>query len=516
MKKNRLLIDGVEVFDVDGLQEVETEIKRDTDSATAILSNLTELTCKGDAFDIIESKLFSTYCDILTEIKITFIPKCCDVELDYFVNLQAVGEYCPSNCTVSITPFSRTEEKSNLDCLKRSFFWHGVNGEDDPGFTDLDRPSVCYCVRNSPLQELLLVFAISLNVATMGALSTFVSGIRNCNRSHPCSYIKQILEYNCQKCGITLQSDLFTTDPHRRDCAIFASSRDGSNSFERWIDENGPAMTIVDLLDILKVGYNMDYEVRGNTLIVEQEEWFNDPANGLNLLIDLTDTENINKVAEEHPCFSPVLLDRCSFGVYTYQEDGDSEGNSQLARHYRDFVEFNPTGNDALKGKCEIIWNGVGPSRFVGDKDSNGNTGTILPAGINNRPQGHLLLARPYFGNIKLINLNTDTATSGSCATPSNVIIAGESNYNWPLYFKNDFQEPELIQELHTDDFPTNVSKCMELESFTFRFNCDQVNLVINNGLNVFLVSPFGSGRPEEININWQEQTITTKSVLFE
>src|SRR5699024_6422089 len=85
--------------------------------------------------------------------------------------------------------------------------------------------------------------------------------------------------------------------------------------------------------------------------------------------------------------------------------------------------------------------------------------------------------------------------------------------YNTFLWTKEDKHEGLYNQYYKMEDPRGEERPIMNLESFTFAFDCEQLQLILRNGVNVAVQTKYGNGYPTEIKVNFANNTMTINGV---
>ena len=153
------------------------------------------------------------------------------------------------------------------------------------------------------------------------------------------------------------------------------------------------------------------------------------------------------------------------------------------------------------------------PARFVGDRDSD----KFLN---DRRPQNRLILSEATTQFPKLVIGRVVPEQFGDSLRPTRVLRndgSGRYDYSSEMWFDAEQAIPELYNQFQFIEDP-NVTPIQpyQLEDFTFVATCAQIQLVRDNGVDVFVTTRLGKGRPDSIVINYDNKTITVKGVKIE
>lgn len=215
-----------------------------------------------------------------------------------------------------------------------------------------------------------------------------------CGREHPAPLIRDYIKNVCDKCGVQVTAEsapvffsqsitidtasrgLVTVEnPHYNDCYMTAVSARGIrridtmnvfqsgiayNTWDYYIPENRPLLSLDMFLDEIKGVYNSEWRMIGNTLWFQRKDFFQDE----DYLYDFTPGSPDRPKLLEGICFSWTQQGypaSCT-GLYT-QDAADRPGN-EAKDYYNDIIDFGITDQNPLYEGILDKYTQIAPTKF--------------------------------------------------------------------------------------------------------------------------------------------------------
>jgi hypothetical protein len=269
--------------------------------------------------------------------------------------------------------------------------------------------------------------------------------------------------------------------------------------------------TIVQFLNSAKILFNADYRIINGVLYFERKDAFFDNTN------ELVDLEQVSTPTNP-VCYMFTTDPEFAIGDYSFVSDSREKMGNEALGDYSDIIIWNEPFNPNRKDTNEVNIP-FGAAKFTGDVY---DTNVLLQNG--ERPIGWIITSRdaePWEApKVVIVNAIDNDAFTENATVVHAVDGNGERRYNYPFYIgeNNNLNPAEENEELyqnfyHIDDPRETPIAPYEISEFTFLATCDQINLVRENGINVHVKTRFGKGFPTEIDINYQNKTLTLKDI---
>lgn len=549
---NRLFIDGNEV-NADGLEEFAPEFGLNDDSQTYTYSLGSTLTIYGDAAKEL-SELYFGSCDgiaVVTPIRIYVA--CCDTWMDFSITYEG-ATFCRADCSFSFNPQRITENTRAYNLLNDKIYWRQdfVDAFDHPQVWYCDQPGIVQQVLLGVLvifQQIIVLFDILIsiidnicNVVTLGfgecdidpednvSTCAVLDQVLGCGNKVPSPLIKDILEYNATRAGLTLKSSIFQQGVYSRTVLFQLQYARGRRSPVNWIGENGANLTTIQLLDQLKPVFNIDYRLINGELCVERKDYFD------------SITPNVGTI-DGNFCQTFKQDNACAYGRFAYSDDAlDKEGNR--SRIYTDdIIEYNAEAADYKKGECTAT-SSFGRGRFMFDQNSandrgvfndwdsdrlrNGQlSGVFFTAALCEREtrSRDLIIQNDQASLLKLLVLEENYNVDDARVIRKPITGATFPNsrsafwYNYPLSYR-EFEPDgttlftDGLQQFHAIDNPNNSGrKIFVIDSATMELTCERFQTILNSDNGVKVSTPIGEGFAETISVDFQAGIITFTNV---
>lgn len=522
----------------------------------------TTVVFEGDAFDYLESKYFAADdtipgCD--GEVEVSIISDCCeDKEFLFKIENEGITRYCPAERTIEATLSTSATEEDGYRCLKDKIYWQD-------GFVDAFslRPRICYCNDYNFLQlvvAILWVFSIAPILVFVrftcrvlkildDILGIVPSGLDNacrdfdqlddlvigCGRYHPVPYVKDIFDWNCEHCNLEFESQsIFETDTFRRTVFFQAENEEGATFFQRrdWIEENAANLTPIQMAKLLQQVFNAECRLRDGKFIFEEGTYFRG-----NLPIEI-DVEQLyaEGESEDPPCYTHIL-DRRAYARFEYEKDALDEAGNKARYLYNDIVEWNDPPRACQTGELDGR-NTFSAARFMDDctRPDQGIGPAImdwLRKTVGSTSHRNVLLLKSGVSSFfKLLIVDPrDAELQGGFPIKCQKILRQETkkcphlnnndgqrwDYNWPLWFDEDYPDQELYQRFWYKRNPRgDFEPDYELMPFQFRLDCELLDTVHSNGLDFAVATSLGTGYFSEegsVEVNFGDRTMTLSGV---
>lgn len=360
-------------------------------------------------------------------------------------------------------------------------------------------------------------------------IDEFISGA---GKWAPAPLIREMIEFQAAQCGLKFESSILNDPSSSRynlswftlGAGKFGTYRDKSEIKAREIFlENADLFATTDLLERLKVPFEAEYKIIGDTLYFERFDFFERFANFQ--IYDATD--------DCDACYSYDLGDLCAAGEYSFTQDPiDQEGNKVLASLYRENYSFTDNlDNTSQSGKCLRI-SDFGPARFMYDIESFNRNGWLdFEHAIDDFRAGkkQFDLFAFAFGNSGVKRENDLIVSTGQ--TSKGKLLVLEDNfdrnssrvirkpfkdgywyYNHPMYYA-----PKVLGELNSsglfEDYgfmadPSQKKDIILLRDLTTNCDCGAIKNILERFHQCYIKTPMGKGIPGAYKIRFKETSI--------
>ena len=542
--------------DVEGLEDLDLTFGLNTSDSLTSVSVSGSLEFAGEAFEMLHEAFFENPReDVGFRVEVDLYLECCDQEdpVRFYLDRGAV-RIC-GDCMISGNLIKLEDEEGCRSYLRDKIFWKDNGFLDSARFIDVpycedsDAFTKIYIVIFAVLSPILIALQLIESVINtilriirfisfglirwsvdIPSLDNAVDLIRACDNKHPSPRVYDILEYNAKHCGLEFESTILRL-AYRNVIILMAQNEEGCENCS-YIENNMLNKTTVQLMNDLKLVWNADYRIIENTLYFDWKKRIEAKLDEY-LLCDV-ESEFQQGEAEDAPCYSydsnlptymrfEYSMDSIDIAgnkrINTYRADGKQPGN------YKELIEWNDPPSQYQKGEETVILP-FSPPAFTHDGREKCDISqfrmvTTFGMGI---PQNLLVLTRGMSSLPKLIMMMTpmnwspqlsDTGEIKVC--PGNALgtpfAYPVKQYNRFLWTKED--EPNSLYDAwyKIEDPRGEDRPILNLESFTFAFNCEQLQLVMKNGVNVSVSTMYGKGYPTEIRINFANNTMTLNGI---
>lgn len=523
---NRIYIDGTEYTgDVIGIEDLQVTFALNDSTKTVNTVVSSDLVFIRSAFNYLRGKFYDTDEGRNEIAQIQIYIHCCD----QVVNLALRGDatiICFEECTISTQAFDDSEDIINSRLISSTYIRTELRA---------DQPKFRVCIDRGPLQEffwLLIGWIFSL-LEGLGGIIDAIFGTSladdateieqnfiGCNNWLPGFFIKDIMADSLAPLNMTFESSIFQQGEYEYATWIDPSTpvlQGGldliGNACPQFANLFGSGLTIIDFLEVLKEVYNGEYQIIGNRVIFERIDFFNTSAG---ILVDVEQKYNDGKAA--CPTYSYSSEERYAAGLFQYTKDTIEESGNYAFDVYKDRVEWNNPYNPLQSG-TKTVESPIGPARFVFDRftqtllDGEREPGTLVishNARIT-RALPKIIVVQPQAQN------DNDYCQVNVVSIPSPV-DPNARDYNYPMYYNENYPNDTGQSELYTNfwricDPREKPNVIQEIAEFEFLFDCSEVRSIFEHGIRLDIITRFGTGRAEEITVDFGNKTIIVKNV---
>jgi len=553
----RLMIDGQDFTnDVQGLDDISLIFGLNTSDSLTSVSVSGELEFAGNAFDLLHTTFFeNTREDIGSRLVVQLFLDCCNQKDPILFYLDRGSVRICGDCMISGNLIKLEDDESCRSYLRDKIFWKDNGFLDSVPFYDIpyceesDAFTKIYIIIFTILFPILLVLqAIETVINAVLRVIRFISFglirwsvdipsldnairlIRACDRKHPSPRVFDILDYNVRRCGLKFDSNILKYT-YANTLILMAQNEDGCTSCS-YIESNLLNKTTVQLMNDLKPVWNADYRIIGDTLYFDWKK-------RINMILDEyvlcnAESEYDKGDAEDPPCYS-YDTNLPAYMRFEYSHDSiDTAGNKRLDTYradgkergnYAEIIEWNDPPSQYQKGEETVILP-YSPPAFTHDGRNRCDISQfrmIDKYGLGTQPN-QLVLTMGMSSLPKLILMNSlsswdpwreGTGEVKGCIANAlgGAFVYDVQQYNTFLWTKEDKYEGLYSQYYKIDDPRGEERPLLNLESFTFAFDCEQLALVMQNGVNVAVETEYGNGYPTEIRVDFRNNTMTLNGV---
>lgn len=244
-----------------------------------------------------------------------------------------------------------------------------------------------------------------------------------CNRVHYAPKIRHLLKNICDICELGYDDDIFNTDvvhplmqdeipsnfPNEKnpyyEALLYAPIHTKGDKMNdqinrHWDDFNFPILTGYDLIESLRVPFNLKWVIKNGKLVIRNKHFYQN-----SVVIDFTNNTTINIL--NNPCFQWELEKYPSFisGVYNENDSKDNIAREAIV-FYNDVIENNKINSPQMQGEETRISETIGATGFAFDLRANQYLLDIADP-VNGLPLFGIPLA-PAFGDIRGFVVHTD------------------------------------------------------------------------------------------------------------
>jgi len=466
---------NIDLQNVEGLQDLKEEVTLSKDK-TVTFTVAADLSVGGnEGYIFIRDYFFQcgTLCQNKT-LRAEIYIDCCDTTQRFIIERQNV-KYDIVKCRIEFEMVTSSTIEEGKDFLDNRYWWFEYLDERE----DLD-------------------FIHYRATSTAAAYTKYKSFL-----------FLDILNYQLEKAGFTLQSNLLNSDPYKNLCFTFNNAEFGGITSNRNARTNTRSVAdlIKDVATLLNAQYIYTTDANGNNvLIFEHVTYFQDtnnyqviPLDGFqfndDLLIQYQEIEQSNCLSME----------------YVYQYAGVTELVIETQAIYSDIVDFTDN-NDIRAEKCQKVMPFHAP--------------LIEPTGVAAGLFQQLLPGDFRSDNDIVVTIWNGTGNKGAEAeTHQPIWNSLTDQWNYPLYFDKDSADG-LYQRFHYTDNPETTSCEFEVanSSITLIPNttpfCEVKEIVIEKGLFILFQIQDSEGcdfylRPNGVTFDYSNNTIVLENLSF-
>lgn len=567
---NRIKVNGIDYTTwADGLQEFQLSIQRNTEDGAVEYGTTLDIRAEGKFYDLIYSTFFDNICEgrkKQLEAVVEIDNGSCNFEIDFLIVPDGI-DICFDGCAEITLQYVQPDNDAYL-CLKQQVsYWSTIDRETfqenpkqglrpDPQFYSYIKNrthKILYCQDWGFITYLLyFLYTLTLGIiynfvlkplCSLGILDDlcdqleyFERAISGCDKYHTAVLIKDIFEYNINKCGLQLESSILNDPTYKWTALESAVDGEGFNILACKDDRaqfrgiNAEIINVLQLSKKLEPVFNSQIRIRDGKFFFERKDYFYDNAETI---------LNLDEKANE--------LDECprwklnSDAIFAYLEmqftldSFDFQGNKNISQ-YNEIVEWNPEGNPNTKGK-KLVNVLFSPSKWSHDQNIKESTEQQFLAALRNN-------------NFPLVDIGTCDAThaqliqDGQLAFPKLILIDPVQkigcnscqfstaqkvkidngggffpfNYKFVYSYNDGLKGQALYDRFHYIDDPNGDGRIVKLDSVTWYPSdfCDAVGTILEKGLDVGIESDkYGKTIPEKIDINFAECSITFSELKF-
>ena len=464
---------NIELVDVDGLQELTEEIALSEDN-TITFSIAAEMSVTGnEGFTFIRDYFFG--CGDLcanNNLKASVYISCCDKTQDFIIEKESV-KYDIVNCRVEFEMLTNSTVEQGKDLLANRYWW----------FEYLtDRFYLDFINYRGGLNYLL---------------------------KYRSFLFLDILNYQLEKAGFILESNLLNSEPYNNICFTFNNSAQTPQG--SFINTRQNTRSVEDLIKDVATLLNAEFiytknNAGENVLIFEHESFFLD-TNNYNIL----PLNNFNTDDDLLIQYKEIEQSNCKSINYAYEYAGVFDFVIETQTIYSTIVDF-PNNIDVTAEACERII----PFHCPRIEDTGVNAGKfkdLLPSDFQSDSD---IIITIWDGN----------GTKGEESETHLPIFSSPTNeWNYPLYFDKDAPNG-LYQKFHYLDDPSISSCVFEVannsltlipKDITF---CEVKDILDENGLFILFTITDSEGckfylKPNTVNLNYENNTVTLENLSF-
>jgi len=558
----RITFDGVDMTNyTEGLDGFTLEQALNTTDNSTSVSVSGTLEFAGKAQTYLQTLFFDDPKNSIgNRVEVNLYMECCDFAdpIAFYMDHSSV-ELC--DCSISGNLIKAEDDSQCRAILRDKIFWK------DNGFLDaVPFYDVPYCEEGSALTsiQIILYCIISPILLILEAIETiiniqlkaidflvfwkdldweidipsmdnYVDMVQGCGRKHPSPLVADVLTYNVERCGLEFDSNLLQTGFYKNVLLVQAQNEEGCESC-KYIENNLLNKTTIQLMNDLRPVWNADYRIIDGVLYFDWKKRIKEILKR-NILCDV-ESEYLKGNSDDPPCydFDPNLPAYMGLSyttdpidmagnkrIDTYRLDGEEPGN------YSEIVEWNDPPNEYQKGEQTVIIP-FSPPAFTDDGQENCRDNLFRKENtFGMAVDAHqLVLTNGMSGYPKLIMLwqaNNDfdvwkekTGEENSCSPPCGGGGGGQLKYDVFEYNRFLWVNENTYEGLYNtyykiDDPRGGERELINLLPFTFAFDCDQLKMAMEYGVNLAVKTRYGYGTPTGISMNFDNNTMTVKGV---
>lgn len=550
---NQIYIDGVNYTKwASGLDDL-TESYSKRDDGTIELGQTSQVVMDGEGFDYWRSVFIEDSCNSIDrEYEVRIWISSCSQSQYYVLKAQGVS-IDDVNCKVKMNLNVKNDNDEKIDILRKSYFWDKKEGFIDYALglgrvtkmlyvkdaTAISRSMIfIYLTYIAPLVNFVQLLISVIDFLVPGKLSFIVEEVENdiigAGEFSTLTYPKDILNYWCNKAGLTFSSSILNEAPYDQ-MALFSQQYEKGIELDKcntthFDENNAPNLNPIELLSILSPVFNARWEIIDGVLYFERHDFFDSKKETvLNLEREVRRqnfTQDWSYNYDNASSFSTFIIEWANDSI-------DTQGNraKELYYHVEEWNENRVHKNRKGQKRPEISF---APARFTNDKWLTDimsfawwDSGSFFSTGSTQFTHS-LVMSFQTAQQFKLIVIDkTPVENFNGCnfysakkrfirpprpTTKKFADPVGEYEYNSDMFGKTLYDRFHYI-----DDPDLNTIRPVEIQSLTWRPEdfCTAVNFVREHKLNTKITSKLGDGHIGSFTIDYGKCTITLQDIKF-
>lgn len=494
------------------------------DDNSIIIDSSSEFTAQGDAYDLIDEKIWSKGCaGRFNEIPTTLnLPFCC-TDVDGFIGADGLSiDECNK---IARGQWSNRRDDDCLNYLCNVVYWQ--NGFDEA----YQHPKVPYCTRPSGVDLTLLrlinnplFIGLGLGIPLIiGGLVTgntkadYEDALMGSGRYHIGFYLKDFIDHHIRKeCGLEIQSTSFLgKDPYNNYVYLIAPNVQGPTIKEdkNWNHDNNVDKTIKEILDEVSLYHNLQYFIHDGVFYWERVDVLDSKVNNCSE-VSLEDYFK-DDCAFSAPVFGYDFEDQCANRKLSATQDtcDTSDGENYDKFHFR--VDYTNDGEKKfLRGQCDhdfVFSPTKGSLESILDRplDAIRNTNRF-----GNRNYRHeLCLSQGLACMPKLLVI--DPALEENWNGLRMQFMERKSNGDYFHYNYHSWLDPETCPGENVYDCfwsqkdPCNDETCRRVDNFTFdTTDCDLIKLLLTDPIFTAISTEYGKAKFKNYALTFYNQMV--------
>lgn len=570
---NRIKVEGIDYTTwADGLQEFQLSIQRNTEDGAVEYGTTLDIRAEGKFYDLIYSTFFDNICEgrkKQLEAVVEIDNGSCNFEIDFLIVPDGI-DICFDGCAEITLQYVQPDNDAYI-CLKQQVsYWSTIDRETyqddpkqglrvDPEFYSYIKGRVhkiLYCQDWTFISYLLfLTYAFGVGIvfqvvkrlcdlADLIGLDGFIcraldyadNAISGCNKYHTAVLIKDIFEYNFNKCGLQLESSILNDPVYKWTALESAVGGEGylvdrcNRDDSQFNGDNARIQNVLQLAKTFETVFNSDFRIKNGKFTFERKDYFYDNAE---VLLNLDDKAN-----ELEECPKWRLNADAIYACWEKQfviDTFDHQGNKNI-NQYNEIVEWNPEANPNTKGKLSRF-SPYSPSKWSNDQNIKTSLEQRFLANIRSSDNPLIKAGTCDYTHAQIIQdgqlsqdklILIDPVQKLNCsgckfATAQKVKLEGTSGifpfgYRFVYSYNDGLKGQALYDRFHYIDDPNGEGRIVKLDSVTWYPSdfCDAVGKILEKGLDVGIESgKYGKTIPEKIDVNFAECSITFSELKF-
>lgn len=515
---NRILLNGIDFssscLEINEIEDITYQLDSETRTVSKAISS--DFSFVGDGYEYLKNVFFgdvSEGCDEIVDV--TVIIDCC-AEIDLYYQLTHKGVIdCPDRCEMKTTLTKLDTDNKGFNYLNRTRVL------DNDAVNNIRTPHLEYCTGEGfrgAGAALFVIFQfvfqiVNLVIIGINFLSPFpdipllgdelIDGLLGCDKQAPGIHLKDMFDYQTGVFGMGFQSTTIFDLPAYFHSVMIAMAYEEPDNVCFDLDlimENRPNVSIISLMDSLAPLYAADFRVRNNTLIFENELWFEDN------LVNVGDVQTLEFEELEGICYMYNLTaDYASYGRFQYSYDAVDTFGNKFANVYNDIIEWNPTGKDSQEGEHLNAVKDFSPLHIIGQKPIPSNNTTALNL------VGHSVIFSGQSSGWKIYTWDGANECKARAVPPDITVPFSTASWNWPYTFIENQTSPSLYDTFHSHKNP-EVRPCpMKTDDFEFLTDdfCEMIENLETYGTDIYIDCPYGKLKPNQVTVDLIKKTFT-------